>query len=131
MIITTSYFANIKKLGDFTPVGIAQWPPRGFHGPSIPWLAPPKDLIRSWKAGGMTTGDYIAWYTSAVLNNLPDAATLVRKLGKFGDKIALCCYEKPEDFCHRHILAARLCEMGIDCQEWQNPVATTQMLLFH
>jgi len=23
---------------------------------------------------------------------------------KIGDNVVLCCYEKPGDFCHRHIL---------------------------
>ena len=32
-------------------------------------------------------------------------------------EIALVCYEKPEDFCHRHILAAWLEEYNI--KEWE------------
>lgn len=32
--------------------------------------------------------------------------------------IALVCYEKPADFCHRHIVAKWLCGNGFECHEW-------------
>ena len=36
-----------------------------------------------------------------------------------GKDVALCCYEKPGDFCHRHILAKRLTEKtGIERTEF-------------
>ena len=31
--------------------------------------------------------------------------------------IALICYEKPGDFCHRHLVAKWLREHGVDCTE--------------
>ena len=32
--------------------------------------------------------------------------------------IVLVCYEKPSDFCHRHLVANWLTENGYPCQEW-------------
>ena len=32
--------------------------------------------------------------------------------------ICLMCYEKPSDFCHRHLVANWLNENGIECKEW-------------
>ena len=34
--------------------------------------------------------------------------------------IALICYEKPTDFCHRHLVAQWLSKIGIECKEWRN-----------
>ena len=31
--------------------------------------------------------------------------------------IALICYEKPEDFCHRHLVAKWFSENGVNCKE--------------
>lgn len=33
--------------------------------------------------------------------------------------IALVCYEKPTDFCHRHLVAEWLCKNGFECHEWK------------
>lgn len=33
--------------------------------------------------------------------------------------ICLVCYEKPCDFCHRHLVADWLNEHGFKCKEWQ------------
>ena len=34
------------------------------------------------------------------------------------DDIALICYEKPSDFCHRHLVADWLIERGFDVEEY-------------
>ena len=37
-----------------------------------------------------------------------------------GDKdIALVCYEKPGDFCHRHLVAQWLRDAGYSVEEWE------------
>ena len=33
--------------------------------------------------------------------------------------IALICYEKPSDFCHRHLVADWLNRNGFECKEWK------------
>jgi uncharacterized protein (DUF488 family) len=33
--------------------------------------------------------------------------------------IALVCYEKPTDFCHRHLVADWLKEHGYECEEFK------------
>ena len=36
-----------------------------------------------------------------------------------GQDVALCCYEKPEEFCHRHILADWIKEkLGVEISEY-------------
>lgn len=34
--------------------------------------------------------------------------------------IILLCYEKPTDFCHRHLVAQWLIENGFECQEYKS-----------
>lgn len=34
--------------------------------------------------------------------------------------IALVCYEKPSDFCHRHLVAQWLSQNGFKCKEWRS-----------
>ena len=35
------------------------------------------------------------------------------------EDIALVCYEKPGDFCHRHLVADWLNEAGYQCEEYK------------
>ena len=35
-----------------------------------------------------------------------------------GSNVALVCYEKPSDFCHRHLVAGWLCDNGMPCHEY-------------
>jgi len=32
--------------------------------------------------------------------------------------VCLICYEKPSDFCHRHLVAEWLNKNGFRCEEW-------------
>lgn len=121
MLIVTSYFANIRKLSGIVPVSIAQWPPRGYAGAKFPRLAPPAALLREWKAGGMSERDYADWFAREILDTMPERDAVIRRLSDFGDRIALCCYEKSGSFCHRNLVAERFREMGIPCLEWQAP----------
>lgn len=34
--------------------------------------------------------------------------------------IALICYEKPSDFCHRHLVSEWLNQNGFKCEEWRS-----------
>lgn len=62
---------------------------------------------------------YIEHFDSEVLNLL-DAKTIYEELSKMsgGKDIVLICYEKPSDFCHRHLVAKWLAKNGIPCEEY-------------
>lgn len=36
-----------------------------------------------------------------------------------GKKICLICFEKPTDFCHRHLVADWLTKNGFQCEEYK------------
>lgn len=64
-------------------------------------LAPKKEWFFDWKQGKFNNDKYVELYYETVLNKL-NAEELYEKLGS--DAILLC-YEKPNDFCHRHLIA--------------------------
>lgn len=114
-MIYTSYFAKIKKMSPEQKarcISIARFTPKGVDIPQHIYLAPSKDILFRYKQDGDKEA-----YTKSYLNYLGslDASRIVKNLeGKI-----LCCYEKPGDFCHRHILAEWLKEHGADCEELQ------------
>lgn len=119
MRIYTSYFGNSKKLqqAGIKVIGISLYPPRWFNGISLKQVAPTKSILF---ANGQTQEDYTRRYRSEVLS-LQDMQQFLKTVEQAseGQDVALCCYEKPEDFCHRHILADWIKEkLGIEISEY-------------
>lgn len=123
-MIYTSYFAKLKDLpSNITPIAICGSIPKGYKGLWYKKLAPKWSFFKTWKE----THDndyYIQHFNDEVLSNL-DASTVVMELKHLCDKsmysdvdICLVCYEKPIDFCHRHLVAKWLRDGGYDCKEW-------------
>lgn len=118
MKIYTSYFVKAATLRQaaIVPIGIALWPPRFFRGVSMSQVAPRRYMLNDQ----LTDEEYISMYRNDVLR-LVDAQSFVRQLEEAGHgmDVALCCFEKPDDFCHRHILAQWLTEQtGIEVKEF-------------
>ena len=118
MKIYTSYFAKaaiLRKAG-IVPIGVALWPPRFFRGISMKQVAPRRYMLDD----RLTDEEYIRMYRNDVLR-LVDARSFIQALERAsrGMDVALCCFEKPGDFCHRHILAKWLNEQtGIEVSEF-------------
>nr|DAN45423.1 MAG TPA: protein of unknown function DUF488 [Caudoviricetes sp.] len=118
MKIYTSYFAKaaiLRKAG-IVPIGVALWPPRFFRGISMKQVAPRRYMLDD----RLTDEEYIRMYRNDVLR-LVDARSFIQDLERAsrGMDVALCCFEKPGDFCHRHILAKWLNEQtGIEVSEF-------------
>jgi uncharacterized protein YeaO (DUF488 family) len=108
MKIYTSYFAKQKELeaAGITCIGICAITPSWFKGPNFACVAPSKDILFEYKANP-DKERYIQRYTNEVLCILKDPQIFVNGLiyCSGGKDVAMLCYEKPEDFCHRHILA--------------------------
>lgn len=119
-MIYTSYFAKIKDLPQhIIPISIAGRAPEWYKGPQYKKLAPKYDFFIKWKE----TGDnnyYIKCFNEQVLDKL-DAEQVVSELIDLhsGTDVALVCYEKPTDFCHRHLVADWLNENGFKCEEYK------------
>ena len=120
MIIYTTYFANLKNLpANIIPVSISQVVPAGYKGLVYKQLAPPTSILNAYKKTH-DENTYIMKYTELVLNQLNQFKVIqdLEKLTKGAAEVALVCYEKPEDFCHRHIAARWLRKAGVDIKEF-------------
>lgn len=126
MKIYTSYFAKQKQLeeNNIFCVGICAIPPVFFKGPNFIIVAPTKDILFEYK----NIGDkslYIKRYNDEVLSIFKNAEQwkiFIDRLESIshGKDVALLCYEKPGDFCHRHLLADKINEvLGLNITEFQ------------
>ena len=101
MKIFTSYFANAAKLqkAGIIPISISLWPPKWYTGLRMPILAPEKRYL-NWPEK-----TYRPEYEKKL--DQMDPKEVLRNIIQLsgGKDVALCCYEKPDEFCHRHIVA--------------------------
>ena len=133
-MIYTSYFAKLKFLpAHIIPISICGKAPDWYKGLQYKKLAPKYDFFMKWKENH-DNDYYVKCFKEQVLNKLDVIRTLHELHGllpyevKVDIKssvwsnsdwhIALICYEKPTDFCHRHLVADWLHENGIECKEW-------------
>ena len=124
MKIYTTYFANLKKLPkEIVPISICGKCPNGFNGIQYKKLAPKYGFFMEWKQNHKNNF-YIERFNIEVLYCLSQEDVvddLIRISGVNGvtkKDIALVCYEKPNDFCHRHLVAKWLNEKGYDVKEY-------------
>lgn len=122
----TGYYAKMKKYTDagLIPVSIAGWAPDWYKGLQYKKLAPKWQFFNEWK-NGSHKGDndyYIREFNAQVLDKL-DAFAVVSELEKMtgvdDSKIVLLCYEKPKDFCHRHLVAEWLTRCSFETREFK------------
>lgn len=123
MDIWTGYYAQMKKYkqADLVPVSIAYLTPVWYEGETCFELAPSRKLLKGYKAGEITQKEYIKQYKDFL--KTVKWGEVIEKLFTISDHhdskdLVLCCYEKPSDFCHRHLLAEYLTDHGMDVQEW-------------
>jgi hypothetical protein len=111
--MTTSYFGNPGTKNNPDAVSIARYTP-WWKGLRYLALAPSADLLKRYKAG-LPWSDYCQEF-NAYLATL-DARKVWNELH---DKI-LCCYEKPGQNCHRHLVARWLEDaIGIEVKELES-----------
>lgn len=115
----TGYFAKLKTYTDagLTPVAISRMQPTFYKGLSYTKLAPTWSILSAFKHPEVVGEEYasketyIKRFNEEILKPL-DAWQVVSELEKMtgvdDSKIILLCYEKPTDFCHRHLVASWL-----------------------
>ena len=103
-MIYTSYFGNIGKLKKegIIPVNIAQYQPYWFRGESIKELAPSPSLFRESKDKMITEREFNLRYFKQI--SKLNKEEILDKINKIGEDVALLCYEKNIDECHRKIV---------------------------
>jgi len=125
-MIYTSYFAQLRNLpSDVIPISICAKAPDWYTGFQYKKLAPKYGFFMEWKK----THDndyYIEHFQKEVLDTLLPSEVVLQLLSMVGNfkglnylpHIALICYEKPSDFCHRHLVAKWLNNNGFEVKEW-------------
>lgn len=120
-IIYTSYFAKLKSLPEnIIPVSICGKAPDWYKGLQYRKLAPKYDFFIKWKENH-DNDYYIKCFEEQVLDKLNIHQVVFDLYETVTDDydIVLVCYEKPTDFCHRHLVANWLTENGYECKEWE------------
>ena len=133
-MIFTSYFAKIKKFPEnVIPIAICAKVPDWYTGLRYSKLAPKYDALMKYK-DGHNEADYIECFNNTTLKCsnplwvLADLRILLEQDGpddliSFWEDpdrhVALICYEKSSDFCHRHLVAEWLRNYGVECKEWE------------
>ena len=115
-MIYTSYFAAMRKMTDEQKarcMSVARWTPKGISIPINTMLVPAPDILRKFKENGNQEA-FAAAYMAMLEFRDPYAKATAKSMN---DHI-LCCFEKPSDFCHRHILAQWLRDNGYKCEEF-------------
>ena len=125
----TSYFANVKNLK--YPIAISRGVPTWFKGLCYQDLAPSWRLVLTYKemkakAETLHTSTkecenfYINEYNKQLSQlNVDKVYIDLCKLykGVNPNEISLLCFEKPTDFCHRHLVADWLKNASYNCYE--------------
>lgn len=96
--MNTSYFAKYRNGAG--GVSIALYPPRGFAGKRYKALAPPDWLLKRYKQAP-DEEQYTRDYKTHVLDKL-DPKQVFKDLGP---DAVLLCFEAPDKFCHRRLVA--------------------------
>jgi len=105
-MIYTGYYSKIKE---YTNAGlkllsISRTKP-GFvkNCIDVPPLFPDEKILWGYKKGDIDEMEYTSKYLEQLENIGIDK--ILKTIEIFGDDVVLLCWESPEKFCHRHILA--------------------------
>ena len=110
MKIFTSYYAKFRELNPYVVcVQISTSKPSWFTyaKESIPELFPGWDLVNGIKSGNITELEYESIYKDRLKGiDKEHILSVIEEISKRngGKDVALLCYEKPGDFCHRHFV---------------------------
>ena len=105
-MIYTGYYSKIKEYADsgLILLSISRTKPEFAKSCiDIPQLFPSDKILWDHKKGKIDEMEYTSKYLDQ-LNEL-GADRIIKMIQIFGDNVVLLCWESPEKFCHRHILA--------------------------
>ena len=99
-LYTSNYARNSKHPKAMSISAVA---PRWYKGKAYLDLAPTWDFLNEYKEGKIDQVEYTKRYMNLLLNvRQLDPQKVVDDLE---DGTVMLCYESPNDFCHRHIVA--------------------------
>lgn len=114
-MVLTGYFAQAKKYKEknLTLVNISLVKPEWFKESieNYPDLYPTREMLQEFDYSG-NVNNYIKSYSEILSKLNPE------KVYRDLDNKIILCYEKPTDFCHRHLIAIWLNQNGFECREF-------------
>ena len=118
-MIYTGRFDKVEQYrhDGLIPVSIAGYAPPDYQGIQFKTLAPKYYWWKEWHDKKLDNDWYKAKYRETVLNTL-NPKVIANRLKNFGENVILLCYEPPQEFCHRHLVADWLRKSGISVQEY-------------
>lgn len=107
LIVKTSNFSRLQvivSLG-YKHVSICGKAPDWYIGLQYKKLAPKWSFFKDYKDGKIDQHEYTRLYNELVLskNDPEEFYHYLERLNS--DCVVLLCYEKPNEFCHRHLIA--------------------------
>lgn len=110
--MNTSYFAKNAK--NLNAISIAGKSPDWYTGREYKALAPKYEWWIKWKTEGLSEQWYIEQYYKTVLRHLNPQQVY----NELGENAILLCWEGPDKFCHRHLIAKWFkATLGIEVKE--------------
>jgi len=121
----TSYFAKIKAIKEKYPnmllVSISHDKPKFLENDETieNWgiLGPIRSLLNDYKSGKCDEAEYTQRYNLYLHKMWPSIQTIFYQKYYQSIDVVMLCYEKPDAFCHRHLLAHFLHDHEIPCEE--------------
>ena len=128
MKIYTGYYGNMKAYRGMVCVGISIGTPKWLKVdiPNCRALNPKPYMLH------MEREQYTRAYNQLLKGLSPQEIVRFLEEVSGGKDVVLLCYEKPEDFCHRQLVAEWLTRNGVSVEEYFKPVeqGVEQMELF-
>ena len=115
MEVYTSYFAKEMKLKakSIVLIGISRFPPKFFYGQYLFELAPRADMLR------MSEEQYEIEFKKILAGLNPHQIYEKIKMMSKGRNVALLCFEKSGEPCHRYMVSDWLNkELGLNIKEF-------------
>ena len=114
MKILTSHFSRHREVP--FPVAISRLVPPDFQGSLYSKLAPTRELEEGYYKGRIDSATYVREYLKLLESRELTPGTVIRELPF---SCTLLCWEKPYEFCHRHIVARWIQHAtGIEVREY-------------
>lgn len=103
-MIYTGYYSKVKeyKKAGLVTVSISRTQPFSVDG-KILTLAPEEKILWAHKNGEIDQEEYTRQYLDQLEKR--GIRNILLDIHFFGEDVVLLCWESPEKFCHRHILA--------------------------
>lgn len=116
------YTSNYARHSDNPSASaISAKPPEWYTGAHITGLAPSWDILNKYRRSEIDEDGYATLYI-AHIEQFCTPQSLFDRYKMFNENKFFLCYERPDEFCHRHVFAKWMndANVGVRVEEWMN-----------